>query len=36
VVERGDHETLLDAEGRYASLWNVQAGRVEFSTAETD
>jgi ABC-type multidrug transport system fused ATPase/permease subunit len=36
VVERGDHETLLAADGRYASLWNVQAGRAEFSSAETD
>jgi len=36
VVERGDHGTLLAAEGRYASLWNVQAGRAEFSSAETD
>lgn len=30
IVERGDHDTLLDREGRYASLWNVQAGHVDF------
>jgi hypothetical protein len=28
--------TLLAAEDRYASLWNVQAGRAEFSSAKTD
>ncbi len=30
IVERGDHETLLDRDGRYASLWNVQAGSIDF------
>jgi len=30
IVERGDHEALLDRDGRYASLWNVQAGSVDF------
>ncbi len=29
IVERGDHDSLLDAEGTYAYLWDVQAGRVE-------
>ena len=29
VVERGSHEGLLDADGRYATLWNVQAGRID-------
>jgi ATP-binding cassette subfamily B protein len=30
IIERGDHEELLDREGRYASLWSVQAGSLEF------
>ncbi|WP_247729982.1 ABC transporter ATP-binding protein [Halovivax limisalsi] len=29
VVERGDHEGLLEAGGRYAALWNVQAGQID-------
>ncbi|WP_290819336.1 ABC transporter ATP-binding protein [Halovivax sp.] len=29
VVERGTHEELREAEGRYAALWSVQAGRVD-------
>ncbi|WP_265108512.1 ABC transporter ATP-binding protein [Halosolutus halophilus] len=34
VVERGDHETLLAADGRYAQLWRAQAGDRE-TAAET-
>ena len=30
IIERGDHEQLLDRDGRYASLWSVQAGSLEF------
>ncbi|WP_252697850.1 ABC transporter ATP-binding protein [Natronosalvus vescus] len=29
VVERGDHETLLAADGRYATLWEAQAGNLD-------
>jgi ATP-binding cassette subfamily B protein len=29
VVERGDHEELLAADGLYAKLWGVQAGEIE-------
>ncbi|WP_049927949.1 ABC transporter ATP-binding protein [Halopiger goleimassiliensis] len=29
VVERGTHEELLDDGGRYATLWNAQAGTVD-------
>ena len=29
IVERGGHDELLEADGRYATLWNVQAGDVE-------
>ena len=29
VVERGDHEELLAADGLYANLWSVQAGEVD-------
>lgn len=36
VVERGHHEALLNRNGRYASLWNVQAGRTEFSGSPFD
>ena len=29
VVERGDHESLLAADGRYATLWEAQAGNLD-------
>jgi ATP-binding cassette subfamily B protein len=29
VVERGNHEELLAADGLYANLWGVQAGEIE-------
>jgi ATP-binding cassette subfamily B protein len=29
VVERGSHDDLLDAAGRYATLWNVQTGELD-------
>jgi ATP-binding cassette subfamily B protein len=29
VVERGEHEELLDADGLYANLWGVQAGEID-------
>ena len=29
VVERGEHEELLAADGLYAKLWGVQAGEIE-------
>ena len=29
IVERGDHDELLAADGLYATLWNVQAGALE-------
>ena len=29
VVERGDHDTLLEADGRYATLWAAQAGNLD-------
>ncbi|WP_436345104.1 ABC transporter ATP-binding protein [Natronorubrum sp. FCH18a] len=29
IVERGTHEDLLEMDGRYATLWNVQAGDRE-------
>ncbi|SFL33602.1 ATP-binding cassette, subfamily B [Halogranum rubrum] len=29
IVERGDHEELLQADGLYANLWKVQAGEVD-------
>ena len=29
VVERGSHEDLLAADGRYATLWNVQTGELD-------
>jgi ATP-binding cassette subfamily B protein len=29
VVERGSHDALLAADGRYATLWNVQTGELD-------
>jgi len=29
IVERGDHDTLLSADGLYAKLWGVQAGEID-------
>jgi ATP-binding cassette subfamily B protein len=29
VVERGSHDDLLAADGRYATLWNVQTGELD-------
>ncbi|WP_254864099.1 ABC transporter ATP-binding protein [Halovivax gelatinilyticus] len=29
IVERGDHDELLAADGKYATLWNVQAGQLD-------
>jgi len=29
IVERGDHETLLDRDGTYATLWHVQVGELD-------
>lgn len=29
IVERGNHEDLLDEDGLYANLWRVQAGEIE-------
>jgi ATP-binding cassette subfamily B protein len=29
VVERGNHDDLLDESGRYANLWSVQAGIID-------
>ena len=29
IVERGDHDELLAADGLYANLWGVQAGEIE-------
>jgi len=29
VVERGSHESLLEADGLYANLWGVQAGEID-------
>ncbi len=29
IVERGDHEELLEADGLYAKLWGVQAGEID-------
>jgi len=29
LVERGDHETLVEREGTYANLWHVQVGKIE-------
>lgn len=33
IVERGTHEELLEYDGTYAMLWNVQIGRADPSTA---
>ncbi|MFW5935345.1 MAG: ABC transporter ATP-binding protein, partial [Halolamina sp.] len=29
IVERGDHEQLIDGDGLYANLWRVQVGEME-------
>ncbi|MEF8800636.1 MAG: ABC transporter ATP-binding protein [Halolamina sp.] len=29
IVERGDHESLLEEDGLYAKLWGVQAGEID-------
>ncbi|GAB7093277.1 ABC transporter ATP-binding protein [Halolamina litorea] len=29
IVERGDHDDLLEADGLYAKLWGVQAGEID-------
>ncbi|NHX35382.1 MULTISPECIES: ABC transporter ATP-binding protein [Halolamina] len=29
IVERGDHERLIDGDGLYANLWRVQVGEME-------
>ncbi len=29
IVERGDHQELLEVDGLYANLWRVQAGEIE-------
>ena len=29
IVEHGDHDELLAADGLYANLWGVQAGEIE-------
>ncbi|MFC4988002.1 ABC transporter ATP-binding protein [Saliphagus infecundisoli] len=29
IVERGDHEALLEEDGLYANLWSVQAGEMD-------
>ncbi|MFB6220710.1 MAG: ABC transporter ATP-binding protein [Halolamina sp.] len=29
IVERGDHDELIDADGLYANLWHVQVGEME-------
>jgi ATP-binding cassette subfamily B protein len=29
VIERGDHDDLLAADGLYANLWGVQAGEID-------
>jgi len=29
IVERGDHDELIDADGLYAKLWGVQAGEID-------
>jgi ATP-binding cassette subfamily B protein len=34
IVERGTHEDLLEENGLYASLWNVQVGKVDSLPAE--
>lgn len=36
VVERGSHETLLAADGRYAAQWRVQTGALMADLAEGD
>lgn len=29
IVERGDHRTLLEADGTYATLWRIQVGELD-------
>ena len=36
VVERGSHETLLEADGRYAAQWRVQTGALMADAIEGD
>lgn len=35
IVEQGDHESLLDANGLYAALWREQGARRELVSAES-
>jgi len=36
IIERGTHESLLRAEGRYAQMWRMQAREPERVTEETE